>query len=236
MQLRDSGNRLANFEQFYELLDALRAKTGLHRLKDCNGRMNWPPRGIYFFLDERDRRTDSGDGLRLVRVGTHALTATSRTSLWNRLSQHKGIQRSGGGNHRGSIFRLLVGQALIGRDNLPCQTWGKGNNAPPEVRKAEQDIEAMVSDYIGSLPFLWLGIDDLPGSTSMRGFIERNAIALMSNFDRPALDAHSRYWLGNFSNRERVRVSGLWNQNHVDETFDPTFIERFRSLINQFKG
>jgi len=34
------------------------------------------------------------------------------TTLWARLSQHRGSAKSGGGNHRCSIFRLLVGRAL----------------------------------------------------------------------------------------------------------------------------
>jgi hypothetical protein len=49
----------------------------------------------------------------IVRVGTHALETGSQTTLWKRLSQHRGQARSGSGNHRGSIFRLIVGTALI---------------------------------------------------------------------------------------------------------------------------
>ncbi len=106
-------DRLSDLIRFYALLDSLEAKLGGKRtLAVCNGRMSWPTRGIYFFFEPGEERHDSGDGLRVVRVGTHALTAKSRTTLWNRLSQHKGVEKTGGGNHRGSIFRLILGSAL----------------------------------------------------------------------------------------------------------------------------
>jgi hypothetical protein len=93
----------------YELLNTLETRT----LNECSGRLSWPNRGVYFFFDPIQSRTDTGSGLRLIRVGTHALKAGSKTTLWKRLSQHKGTAKSGGGNHRGSIFRLLVGDALL---------------------------------------------------------------------------------------------------------------------------
>ena len=86
---------------------------GFPQLRACHGRMPWPRRGVYFFFEEGEVRSDSGSGPRVVRVGTHALTDRSKTTLWNRLAQHRGVARSGGGNHRGSVFRLLVGQALL---------------------------------------------------------------------------------------------------------------------------
>ena len=57
-------------------------------------------------------RSDTGSGPRIIRVGTHALKTGSRTTLWTRLSQHKGQPGSGGGNHRGLIFRLIGGRAV----------------------------------------------------------------------------------------------------------------------------
>ncbi len=59
-----------------------------------------------------EERRESGEGLRVVRVGTHLIkNGGSNTKLWERLKAHKGT-KSGSGNHRGSVFRLLVGQAL----------------------------------------------------------------------------------------------------------------------------
>ena len=75
------------------------------------------------------------------------------------------------------------------------------------------------------MPFLWLSVDDVAGPMSDRGLIERNSIALLSNYGKPAIDPPSPGWLGNDCNRERVRLSGLWNNNHVDEPYDPEFLE-----------
>ncbi len=150
--------------------------------------------------------------------------------MWKRLSQHKG-QRDGNGNHRGSIFRLLVGAALLADDPSLCPTWGQGNNAARAIRAAERELESRVSAIVGQMPFLFLPVDDLPGPQSLRGFIERNAIALLSNAGKQALDPPSQGWLGRSCPRQRVRASGLWNQNHVDETYDPAFLDVLANLV-----
>ena len=226
--------RLNDLRRFYLLLDNLEQRLGQKRkLSDCSGRMSWPPRGAYFFFCEGEGRSDSGAGVRVVRVGTHALTQRSRTTLWNRLSQHRGVARSGGGNHRGSIFRLLVGTALINRDpSLGVSSWGQGSSAPREIRDQESKLEALVSDVIGRMPFLWLAVGDAPGPESLRGYVERNTIALLSNYDKESLDSPSACWLGHHCSRERVRASGLWNNNHVDEVYDPAFLDVFERLVD----
>ena len=114
------GHRIADTIRFYELRARLERRVGgVRTLVTCDGRMEWPRRGVYFFFEKGEERSRSGHGPRVVRVGSHALTENSRSSLWNRLSQHRGSARSGGGNHRGSIFRLIVGAALAGRGDAP---------------------------------------------------------------------------------------------------------------------
>jgi hypothetical protein len=129
---------------------------------------------------------------RIVRVGTHDLKTGSGTSLWTRLAQHRGQARSGDGNHRGSIFRLIVGTALIAKHGYDFPTWDdRTSSAPSDVRACELALEREVSRRIGAMRFLWLCVDDEPGPDSDRGYIERNAIALLSNFgkeDRSTLD------------------------------------------------
>lgn len=226
------GGRLEHLKRFYAVLDRVAANTGgTRRLIDCSGRMGWPQRGIYFFHEDGEHRTDTGDGPRVVRVGTHALNAGSGTRLWTRLSQHKGRQKSGGGNHRGSIFRLIVGAALVARHGHEYPTWGKGNSAPADIRAGEAALEREVSRTIGVMPFLWLEINDDAGPGSERGYMERNAIALLSNFCKPPLDPPSESWLGHKCDRERVRRSGLWNSNHVNEAYDPAFLDRLERLV-----
>ena len=209
----------------------------MRTLTACSGRIDWPRRGVYFFLEDGERRSDTGQGLRIVRVGTHALKETSKTTLWNRLRQHRGSGRSGGGNHRGSILRLLVGTAIANREpHLAVSTWDRGSSADRETRAGEHTLEVRVSAVIRAMPFLWIGIDDAPGSESQRGYIERNTIALLSNYQRPPVDAPSATWLGYHCNRERVRSSGLWNWRHVDEHCDPKFLDELEALIEAGAG
>lgn len=78
---------------------------------------------------------------------------------------------------------------------------------------------------------LWVVVDDAPGRESLRGFLERNAIVLLGNYGRHPLDPPSEEWLGRASDREKVSESGRWNQNHVDEDYDPAFLGRFETLI-----
>jgi hypothetical protein len=151
--------------------------------------------------------------------------------LWTRLSQHRGQTQSGGGNHRGSIFRLIIGTALVARDGHACPTWSVGNSATSEIKAGEIALERKVSSFIGAMPFLWISIDDEPGAKSLRGFIERNAIALLSNYRRQPIDAPSTGWLGHHCDREKVRKSGLWNSNHVDEAYDPNFLDCFDEQV-----
>jgi hypothetical protein len=224
-------DRLQDLRDFYGLLAALEAVRGAATLATCSGRTNWPERGVYFFFEEGELRTQSGSGPRVVRVGTHALHAGARSSLWSRLAQHRGSARSGGGNHRGSIFRLIVGRALQRRNGLASSSWGEGSHAPAEVRKGEQALEAAVSRFLGAMRVLCLAVPDPAGPASLRGRVERNAIALLSNHERLALDPPSSDWLGSYADREHVRLSGLWNIRHVEERHDPTFLGAFEEAV-----
>tara|TARA_R110001592_G_scaffold362426_1_gene676181 strand:- start:1138 stop:1593 length:456 start_codon:yes stop_codon:yes gene_type:complete len=149
-------DKLHDLQNLYYQLDRLSAITGRNKLQDCNGRSAWPARGVYFFFDATEKCSDSGTSQRLVRIGTHALTQGAKSKLWTRLSQHKGQQASGGGNHRGSIFRLLVGDAMQNMQGVSYPTWGKGNTADRIVRESELELERKVSLYIGELQFVCL--------------------------------------------------------------------------------
>jgi hypothetical protein len=98
---------------------------------------------------------------------------------------------------------------------------------------AEAPVEQAVSRCIAVMPFLWLDINDEPGPNSLRGAIEHNAIALLSNHGRTPLDPPSPGWLGHSSDRPLVRGSGLWNQRHVEETHDPMFLDVFEKMIER---
>ncbi len=225
--------RSADLNRLYSLLDDLRQRVGGYRyLRTCRGRDGWPHRGVYFFFEPGEIR-DDGITPRVVRVGTHALKLDSRTRLWQRLSAHRGTTAGslpGGGNHRGSIFRFHVGTALLSRDEnrYPSNihgTWGRGGSAPRETVVAEYELEREVSAYIGGLPFLWVAVPDEPSPASDRKVIESNAIGLLSNRARVPLDPPSLGWLGHHADSAAVRESGLWNVNHVDQSYNPLFLD-----------
>ncbi len=241
-------SRMNDLVRLYGLLERLEANSGGKRfLNALPPASSWPQRGVYFFFDSAEARTGSGHGPRLVRVGTHALGAGARSTLRQRLLQHAGNSTGFGGNHRGSIFRLLVGEALITSGACPqCSSWGvKGDIGRASAQlcidraalaAAEQPVEAAVSDYLGRLPFLWLPVEDAPGPNSLRGLIERNVIALVSDLNQENIDPPSQSWLGRYSGRDKVRFSGLWNQRHVDEDYKSTFLDTLESAIDQSEG
>jgi hypothetical protein len=209
------------------------AQRGGRLLSETSGRQIWPGRGVYFLLDP-DVPAANGRMPRIIRVGTHAVSAGSRTTLWDRISTHRGTT-SGGGSHRSSIFRLHVGRALAARDpsllQRGGQTWGQGQSAPADIRAGEQHIEEAVSATIGAMRLLWVNMPDAASPTSERAYVERNAIALLSRIG--LLSAYgSREWLGRHSPEWKIAASGLWNLNHVFSRFDPAFLDVFERCVD----
>lgn len=221
-----------DLNRFYNLLGRLRELPGQGAsLADCTGRMNWPLRGVYFFFEPGEHRAGDPGTPRVVRVGTHAVSTGSRSSLWGRLRGHRG-GRDGRGNHRGSIFRLHVGAALLAACQQDLPTWGIKSSATRDIRNAEVAHEQRVSRHIGSMSLLWLEVPDDPGPQSVRSLIERNAIALISNRLAP-LDGPGEQWLGRQSPRDEIRKSGLWNLNYVDGSYDPAFLGLMADFVRR---
>lgn len=96
-------------------------------------------------------------------------------------------------------------------------TWGRRLSATKEIKHLEKPLEQAVSLYVRKMPFLWLEVNDSPELKNLRGIIESNSIALLSNYnsvDDP-IDPPSSTWLGRWAKSEEVSKSGLWNSNHV---------------------
>lgn len=213
-------------DRLYRVLDELDARQGPPRmLSDCRSQTGWPDAGVYFFYEAGEFRDDGGP--RVVRVGTHRLTATSQATLWGRLSQHRG-SGDGGGNHRGSIFRLHVGTALLGSGNYPEaeETW-RVKKPPPEARERERRLERAVSQYIGAMPFRHVEVAD----RFDRARIESGAIALLSNYKRPALDPASPEWLGHQADHADVRQSHLWNVRDVKNSWSDAWLDLLAACV-----
>jgi hypothetical protein len=229
---------LADMDRFYEILARLEAAGGQGLpLSTYSGRSGLPVRGVYFFREPGEFRSADASELRIVRVGTHAVSANAKSTLWKRLRSHLGT-RAGGGNHRGSIFRLHVGAALLARENKRLESWGFGSAVSSELRKDaaamadESAWERRVSEYIGAMSVLWVDVPDAPSSISMRAFIEKNAIGLLSNQLKP-LEPASTAWLGHHSPRVEIQRSHLWNLNCVNHQYDPAFLDQLEAAAQR---
>ena len=233
-----SQSRIEDIKKFYDILACIEDHVkGCRTLAEGKGRINWPKGGVYFFFEPGEWRCCSGVGARVVRVGMSA-------NLWKRLRQHRGNAR-GGGNHRISVFRQLIGDALARRGD--CQlprSWNKKIEDAEremkvrrsEIKNMELELEKRVSSYIGKMPFLWLCVPDEPSPNSMRACIERNAIALLSNAqETDVIDEASKSWLGNNSEWSLVQDSRLWNNKHVNEDYNPQFLCDMNKLLQDWK-
>ena len=234
MVRRDSpAQRQADVDEFYLAMSRLADRLGgPRRLAECTGKDIWPRRGVYFFYEDGQVRSD-GSG-RVVRVGTHALTAASGTTLWGRLRQHRGNladRRPLGGNHRASVFRRHVGAALIRRDHVPgelLRSWLDRRRPAGDRAGREAEIESQVSRYIGAMPVLWLGVP----APADRAYLERNSIALLSCLTG-CPDTPSPAWLGRDAVPGEIGDSGLWNVEHVQEDYDPGFLRLLSRLAGE---
>lgn len=233
------GARRGVLDRFYAKLAELERIVGGKRvLAECDGRMDWPRRGVYFFFEDGEYRED-GVNPRVVRVGTHALRP-SKSTLWGRLSAHRGTvggSRPGGGNHRGSIFRLHIGGALLAQGEWPDvirTTWGDGGSAPGSVTDAEYPLEAAVSRHVRSMPFLWLAVDDEREGMRDRAMIEAGAISLLSNGSGTTIDVASNKWLGHGARAMLVRCSGLWNVEHVQDEASDDFLDTLSGYLEKY--
>jgi len=224
--------RLADLDRFYFLLKRLSLEGSDARLlQDSSGKLRWPSRGLYFFFDPLELRSFDSKTCRIVRVGTHAVSRGSKSTLWGRLRTHRGSE-DGQGNHRGSIFRLHVGAALqASREGARIATWGVGQSAEKNIRAQEEVLEREVSGYLSRLAVIVLGVEDDPGPASDRSYLERNSIGLLCGPTGP-VDLPSEGWLGRNSRSPEIRSSGIWNIDHVFTKYDTRFLNVLEQYVD----
>lgn len=190
-----------------------------------------PKRGVYVFCDPNEPNF-IGTQPRIVRIGTHAVSQGSKATLRGRLRNHLGPANEVG-NHRGSIFRLHVGRAMLEagprHENMP--SWGAIPDPDPKVREAELHHELVVSRYLQKLEVVLIAIDDEPTKDSLRARVEAQLIALCSERMRP-IDCPTPEWLGRRSPIEQIRKSGLWNIRGVGGQYDPIRSGSVASIVN----
>ncbi len=219
-------NRLDDLKRFYEILGKLESTLGgylflqvLNEKPKGVGKRCLPPcisqkkcqeyGGVYFSFEAGENCLDSGKGNRVVRVGSHK-AARCRCS---RLDNHRGAKHGGTLNH--SQLRYLLGEA-IKKDTQASDASTLGYK---------------VSSHVASMPFLWLGVK----APRERLLIESNSIAILSNYRRcedDRFDVPSESWLGSHPDvREEIRCSGLWCIDHINERYDPNFLEILATYV-----
>lgn len=152
-----------------------------------------PRNGVYFLYE-------ASEGERIVRVGTHKADA----GLYTRLRKHFGTRNSNRAWRRTSVFRLVIGGALLNRaHDSRLQQWAdrQGERMP--------EVEALVTEQLlTTFTFRALPVDSLDERLSL----ERDLIATLS-----AMPTMTPEWLGHHALSSRIRESGLWNSDHVGE-------------------
>lgn len=223
-----AAERRETLNEFYALLDEQGDRIGGRwTLPDCSGDDYWPDHGVVFFFESGEMR-EKGEEPRVVRVGTHALTAKSKTRLWDRLRSDRGTMggsNPGAGNHRASAFRRHVGRALIARDGFAAAaaSWGIAGNISPEMKERELPLEREVSRHLAEMSFIWLGVPELED----RRAIEQGSIALLSNLARDPVDPPGANWLGLYGG-DVIADAGIWNLDHAEKPPEPGLLDLLR--------
>lgn len=226
----NDGTRLEDVKRFYEILGKLERRLGGRRiLAECSKYSGWPTRGVYFFMEDGEKRSESGEGFRVVRIGI------SR-AFWHRLNRHKS---------KSSSFRTDIGSALINKHEINysyyTKWWNRNKSSTSSTIKndpAIKKLETGVTKTIGEMPFLCLKVDN----EELRDDIESNAIALLSNFWRKTVDSPSDTWLGHHCTdkhgkiKDKVKESGLWNSEYVRDNYNPNFLDKLEELVDQMES
>jgi len=182
-----------------------------------------PNNGI-LFLFENGEEAHGYD--RIVHVGTHR--GEDRLPL--RLNDHFVNE-----NKDFSILRKNIGRAILNKNDAPfIKQWEVDLTSRKareqyswqiDINKQEQ-IESLVTSYIHSnFSFCVIEVND----RDKRIYLKARFIATFAQCDtcRP-----SRDWLGEFSPKEKIRTSGLWNVRYQNgEAFNEIEYER---LNNEF--
>jgi len=182
-----------------------------------------PRNGIYILFEDGERAHGVD---RIVRVGTH----TGENKLCSRLEEHFVKQ-----NKDRSIFRKNIGRALLRRANDPFVRQWEIDLTSHEAKLAYRSrvdpvklhaIEDQVSVYIQShISVVALSVE----TKDDRLLWEKRIIGTVSHCKecRP-----STTWLGLHSPKLRIRKSGLWLVNELNEApMSEADIENLKRIV-----
>jgi hypothetical protein len=158
-----------------------------------------PNNGIYVKF-EKDEKHNGFD--RIVRVGTNR----GENNLKKRLIEHFVTE-----NKNRSIFRKNIGRAMLNKENNPyLKYWELVTTAKIDKEKNlkfinfefEAKMEKEISSYIKTnFSFCVFRVE----TEEQRRFWERKLISTLAYQTKP-----SKNWLGNFSTKDKIKQSGLW--------------------------
>ncbi len=165
-----------------------------------------PKNGIYIIFERGEKYSDFD---RIVRVGTH----TGINQLRSRLNQHFVKE-----NKNRSIFRKNIGRCFLNKENnIYLNLWELDNTSKVDKAKNlalldsffEKELEKKITKYIQTnLSFCVFQID----TKEDRLFWESKIISTLANASNIKASAK---WLGNYSTKDKIKVSGLWQVNEL---------------------
>jgi hypothetical protein len=214
-------SRLDDLKRFYELVAALGPPAPAAAF--MSGR---PRDGIYLFFEAGETRTDSGDGPRVVRVEARGWSLLERAGHRFGSGPKLATERS---------LEAMVTDALHENGVPICVMWA------PTVRPvpAQPKVTARRRHLMG-MDVIRFDVRDGLRRGLRRAALASNIVGLLSNFDRPPLDAASKAWLGRCSARLGFRWAkltfprcGLWNEIGVKETYDPAFLDELADAVSR---
>jgi hypothetical protein len=202
----------------------------------CTGYADHIPQNGIYIMFEKGEKAHHAD--RIVRIGTHNIRTDSKSTLKDRLDEH--ISQNGR-----SVFRNKIGNAIINKSRSEgpsfwseedLKDWNKswGNGVLRKHKRFQQrgrsrqfeEIDKLISEYIRkNISFVCIEIND----KKSRKLFEARLISTISNCTECQ---HSEHWLGDYSTKEKVRKSGLWQENELWKSdFPDAEFEQFGGLL-----
>jgi hypothetical protein len=166
-----------------------------------------PQNGIYVKFEKGEIHNELD---RIVRVGTD----TGENNLNKRLIEHFITE-----NKNRSIFRKNIGRALLNKENNPyLKYWELDTTSKADKEKNlkqldlefEAKIEKEISTYIKTnFSFCVFRVE----TKEQRLFFESKLISTLAFNTKP-----SENWLGNFSTKDKIKQSGLWQVQGLNKS------------------
>lgn len=182
-----------------------------------------PQNGIYIIFENGEKFNDLD---RIVRVGTH----TGNLQLRSRLNQHF-IKE----NKNRSIFRKNIGRCFLNKEKNPyINLWELDYTSKADKERNlklldpdfENKIEKQISIYIQTnFSFCVFQVE----KKEERLFWERKIVSTLA---KTSEIIPSENWLGNYSTKDKIKMSGLWqvNELHKDSLNEFEF-EQLKNML-----